>query len=372
MVQKPQKNKTKASKFPLTLHRTGQYCKKIRGKLYYFGADKHRALERYLEEAAILHAGRPRTTKGGDELSIKTLCNLYLDYQETRLNAGEIKGRHLYDQTRTLRLFVGFLGVTRRIGEITTFDFQSYRAKLIKENKAPNTINGQLSAIKAMFHWAIDNEIVATTPNLKAVKKIPSHQVRRQTFTKEQLLKLIAAARPKLKAMIWLGLNCGFGCTDCAELRWEHLDLKNGRVHYARGKTGIDRNLPLWPETIMALKTLPCKNEYVFLTKYGNPWVRVIQNTVDGTVKKSADNALGKEFSKLLKDSGIKICKGMGFYTLRRTAATWAAQSGDPFAVQRLLGHADLKMASTYVQDISEQTDRVINNNRRLISQGDS
>jgi integrase len=33
------------------------------------------------------------------------------------------------------------------------------------------------------------------------------------------------------------------------------------------------------------------------------------------------------------------------FYTLRRTAATIAARSGDPFAVQRLLGHADLQMA---------------------------
>ena len=65
----------------------------------------------------------------------------------------------------------------------------------------------------------------------------------------------------------------------------------------------------------------------------------------------------------------IKTEKGVGFYTLRRTAATLAAKSGDPFAVQRLLGHADLKMATTYVQDISEQTDRVINNSRELIIQ---
>ncbi|MHC4665592.1 MAG: tyrosine-type recombinase/integrase, partial [Planctomycetota bacterium] len=52
------------------------------------------------------------------------------------------------------------------------------------------------------------------------------------------------------------------------------------------------------------------------------------------------------------------------FYTLRRTAATIAARSGDPFAVQRLLGHANLKMATRYVQDVSKQTDRVIENSR--------
>ena len=34
--------------------------------------------------------------------------------------------------------------------------------------------------------------------------------------------------------------------------------------------------------------------------------------------------------------------------------------------------HADLKMATTYVQDVSEQTDRVINNTRKLIIQDGS
>ena len=84
------------------------------------------------------------------------------------------------------------------------------------------------------------------------------------------------------------------------------------------------------------------------------------------------DDAVTKQFSKLLKKTGIKTEKGVGFYTLRRTAATLAARSGDPFAVQKLLGHADLKMASVYVQDVSEQTDRVINNTRKLIIQYDS
>ena len=45
-------------------------------------------------------------------------------------------------------------------------------------------------------------------------------------------------------------------------------------------------------------------------------------------------------------------------------------RSGDSFAVQRLLGHANLKMASRYVQDVSEQTDRVIENSRKYVIGG--
>jgi integrase len=81
---------------------------------------------------------------------------------------------------------------------------------------------------------------------------------------------------------------------------------------------------------------------------------------------------VSREFAELTKRTGTRKEKDSGFYTLRRTAATLAARSGDPFAVQRLLGHADLKMATTYVQDVSEQTDRVINNSRKFIVQDDS
>ena len=52
--------------------------------------------------------------------------------------------------------------------------------------------------------------------------------------------------------------------------------------------------------------------------------------------------------------------------------ATMAARLGDPFAVQRILGHVDLTMATRYVQDVSEQTDRVIENSREFIIRGKS
>jgi integrase len=155
-----------------------------------------------------------------------------------------------------------------------------------------------------------------------------------------------------MRAMIWLGLNCGFGCTDCAQLKWKDLDFENNRVKLARNKTGIYRDLPLWPETIKSLQKVPRTGSLVFYTSRGNPYLQTILKTdVNGREKYTTLNIITTKFSRLIKKAGIDVPKGTGFYSLRRTAATIAARSGDPFAVQRLLGHVDLTMATRYVQD---------------------
>ena len=127
----------------------------------------------------------------------------------------------------------------------------------------------------------------------------------------------------------------------------------------------------MWPETIEALKELPRLGELVFYTSEGHPWVTtVVKIKSNGDREYISVNRITPTFSRLMKKVGIHVPKGTGFYALRRTAATMAARSGDPFAVQRLLGHVDLTMATRYVQDISEQTDRVIENSRKYVIQG--
>ncbi len=88
---KTSKRKPCSDKFPLTLHTTGQYCKKIKGKIYYFGNEKKQALERYLDQATYLHGGKnliQKTSNGN--MALKQLCDFYLQYQQSKVKAGEL------------------------------------------------------------------------------------------------------------------------------------------------------------------------------------------------------------------------------------------------------------------------------------------
>ena len=361
--------KTRSDKFPLTLHSTGQYCKKIKGKIHYFGKDKKQALERYLEQAAFLHNGKAKmfkTTNGS--MTLKSLCNIYLQYQQSRVTSAEITVRHYADQISCLRKFMSFIGQHHKINEISTLDLQNYKRRLKRAYNSAHRINLNISIMKTMFHWAKKNDMLDYIPNIDAISSAKIIHKQRHVFTSKQIHQLFDLADVQMKAMIWLGLNCGFGCTDCAELKWSNLDLVTGRVKLARGKTGVSRDLPLWPETIQSLENIPKSAKLVFSSPGNKPLIRTTcQINKDGSGKYSNINLVTSRFCKLMKKAAIRAPKGTGFYTLRRTAATIAARSGDPFAVQRLLGHANLKMATRYVQDVSKQTDRVIENSRKYL-----
>jgi len=296
-----------------------------------------------------------------------------MQYQPSRVLADGLTAKHYSDQVASLHRLVAFLGRVRRIDAISTLDLQTYKRRLRRAYGSAHRVNLHIGVMKAMFHWARKNDVVENIPNIDAVSKSKIIHQERLIFDAEQIARILAAANAKMQAMIWLGLNCGFGCTDCAKLEWKHLDLDQSRVVLPRHKTGFPRNLPLWPEIVQALRQVPRSGSLVFYTREGHPWIRTYRRTrSDGTSKYTTVNAISSMFARLLNKAKMHTPPGKGFYTLRRTAATLAARSGDPFAVQRLLGHANLEMATRYVQDLSAQTDRVIENSREYLAGGRS
>src|SRR5262249_21185127 len=139
--------------------------------------------------------------------------------------------------------------------------------------------------------YAADNGLIDRPVLLGPGFKPPSRKTLRvhraqqglKLFTRDEIRRLLDAARPQLKTMIYLGINCGFGNADCEKLPLSVLDLDRGVTDSRRPKRGISRRCVLWPETIQALRDWlakrpepkdPAHAGLVFMTRRRVPWAR--------------------------------------------------------------------------------------------------
>ena len=147
------------------------------------------------------------------------------------------------------------------------------------------------------------------------------------------------------------------------------LDLDAGWLDYARAN-GIGRRVPLWPETVAALREViakrkppadPADADVVFVTKYGQRWVRysILETKSFGkiSIKPKQDDAIAKETAKLLRELGIKR-HGVGFLLLAATCLKpWQANPKDPGLFTVLThswGNVDNTMAGEYREHIAQ------------------
>jgi len=125
---KPAKPAKPSPDFPNTAHPAGVWCKKIRGKLHYFGPwdDPDGALTKYLKEKDDLHAGRtPREDTGA--ATIKEVCNHFLNAKTTMMDAGELLPRTWREYKGTCDLLVKRLGKQRLVADLAPDDFAALR-----------------------------------------------------------------------------------------------------------------------------------------------------------------------------------------------------------------------------------------------------
>jgi integrase len=334
--------------------------KKIRGKLHYFGKwdDPDAALKKYLDEKDALHAGKtPRPDP--DALTIKDVVNQFLNAKLEQRDNGELSPRTFNDYKSIMDSLVAGFGKARLVADLDPSDFAALRNKLAKTN-GPVRLSVCVQVIRSSFRYAYEVGILDKPmrfgPAFKQAsrKTIRLHKAKMgpKLFTADEIRRLIDAAGQPLKAMILLGINCGFGNSDCGRLPLSAVNLETGWVDYPRPKTGIHRRCVLWPETIEAIREALAKRTepkdssdagLVFVTKYGLPWV-----------KDTSDSPVAKETKRLLRKLGINGRVGLGFYTLRHVFRTVADECRDQPAVDFVMGHADPSMAAHYRERISD------------------
>jgi integrase len=358
--------------FPLFPHATKRWAKKIRGKMHYFGpwGDPDGALKKYEEQKSDLHAGkRPREVATG--VTVKDLANAFLTHKSSRLESGDISPRTWKNYKETADLIVAKFGKARLVADLRPDDFAELRSSMSR-NWGPVRVRNYIQQIRSVFKFGFDSDLLSTPMRFGSGFTRPSQKTLRlekeksgpKIFEADEIRKLVNGATvakgkksefvqpsQSLKAMIFLGVNCGFGNSECGTLPRAALDLEERWCNYHRPKTGITRRCPLWPETVEALKAVLADrrepkdkqdDDLVFVTRIGLSWY-----------KDTSDNPISKEMRKLLDALGIN--GNRNFYALRHTFETIGGESQDKMAVDHIMGLVKGDALSLSSEPISDE-----------------
>ena len=351
--------------FPLTPHSNGQFCKKIRGKICYFGGDPAESLKLYELQRDDLYAGRtPR--RSANDLTVEDLCNLYLESKRQLMDSGRLK----------MRTWRGYKQQCERVGRVlgnlvaehlTPADFDRLYVDIAKTSKSLKGLDSSVNVCKLPFTWAYEHGGLLSQPlkfgsnftrgsrhELRKDKATRRTKTGKMMYEREEIHLLLSVSPIHIRAMVWLGINAGFGNADVGSLRIDDIDFKTGWVHLPRSKSGEDRRCRLWPQTLHAVRQAiaarpePSCEEYadrVFLTVKGNPW----HDDVSGI-----PSPLSQVFKRNIDDNGLTR-RGRCFYALRHSFETIAINAGiSQVVIDTIMGHADDKMSAEYREYVAD------------------
>ena len=278
--------------------------------------------------------------------SVPTVTEFLEIYRETtRL---QIKPASMYSKEGSFRRhIVPHLGHLRldqvTYAAIEDFKLALSRTPLARLRKAPRmlcnkSINNILVVVNHMLEVARKRGVISVVPEIDWLK-LPPPTFKFLSF--DEADALIKGADGEWRTMIMLGLRTGMRRGELMALRWEDVDLINGRLTVRRNyslkkfgtpKGGRAREIALGEDVITVLRAHRHeRGELVFC---------------DAAGKVFTTGMLKRPLVRAYKAAGLKP---IGWHTLRHTFASHLAMLGVSLrAIQELLGHATIQMTERY------------------------
>ena len=345
------------------------YCEYARGKRVWLGrADVLGVAEARESARAILsdvYRGIDPIAARKPKLEVPTF-RTFLDGDYAMWAKANQKA-HAQNLKRLATAFKALLD--KRMDTITGLDIERWRAGEIDRGLSLETINRDISSIKAAFNRAVDWELIGTNPLAKVKKSRTDDclKVRYLSDAEEGRLRAALDAREErrraerdsanhwrrergyvqlpslrmavftdhVKPLILLSINSGCRRGELFDLTWSNVDLDRRilTVTGATAKSKRTRHIPLNREATRVLQGWRAQSE-----------------TGEGLVFVNDD---GKRFDRvnfswrhLLKDAGIAAFR---WHDMRHHFASRLVMGGvDLNTVRELLGHSDYAMTLRY------------------------
>lgn len=253
----------------------------------------------------------------------------------------------LRNYKQSYEYFLTFNGYTDETSasEITQSNLYSWINSMKLSGVSPSGINHYVRDCRAFFYWCMDESreyIKAFKIGLVKVQEEPT-----KFFKDDDILLLLAKPKPSASFSEWRTwaivnwvLGTGNRSSTICEIRIGDIDYKCKEIVLRHTKNRKASVIPLSTSLETIIK------EYVHIWRRGaNPEEYLFPNI---GAEQLTTNSLRHSFSKYCKSRGVEQTNIHG---LRHNfGRDWIRNSGNMFALQKILGHQTLEMVRHYVK----------------------
>ena len=252
------------------------------------------------------------------------------------------------------KIFSRFYDTENLIGDIKQSNIHSYILHLKKDlDINETTVNTYLRALRAFLYYAMEN---GELEKFK-IEMIKTEEKIKKTYTDQELRKLLE--KPDLEECTfahyrnWVVINflLGTGCRSktLLNVKIEDLRFDDGFVLFRKAKNRKQQLIPLSRTLNSVLKEyLRYRkgegNDYLFCTERGQ---KLTRGGLRSAIKRY--------------NTGKGLCK-TSIHLFRHTfAKKWILNNGDPYRLQKILGHSSMEIVRRYVNMFSEDLKKDFN-----------
>ncbi|MFB3168499.1 tyrosine-type recombinase/integrase [Neobacillus sp. 179-C4.2 HS] len=279
-----------------------------------------------------------------DELTLDEMFDKFMNFKKTEALAP----RTISEYYIHFNYLKDFLGNDITNESITLEDFRGYIGYMLHDKElAPMTVNIRIRTMRAFIRFCYTEGYI-NTPIHENFKPVKAPEDTLESLTPAEIKKLLSVIDDELytgfrdKVIIFVLLDTLVRISELVTIKRSNVDLKGGFIQLEAGntKTRKARTVPLSTKTVKLLKeylkeTEDFGDEYLFLTYDGH-------QINHATVRLN------------LRDYGKKANinnKRVSPHTFRHTGALfYIMNGGDPFSLQKILGHTDMSMVRKYIQ----------------------
>ena len=243
----------------------------------------------------------------------------------------------------------------RSLASITSTDLAKYRDNRLKE-VSENMVRLELALLSHLFTIAIKEwGMTGLTNPVFQIRKPKLPQGRDRRLLPGELDRILSASdSPALAALVRFAVETAMRRGELAGMTWDMVELKKRTVTLPKTKNGEKRIVPLSPEALRILSSLPRKID-------GEVWGMEPDSITQAFLRAvaRARKAYEKEGEEKNEKPDPAFLVDLTFHDLRHEATSRFFEKGlNPMQVAAITGHKTLQMLKRYThlkaEDLAE------------------